>query len=230
MFITDWLDVMFVHYRIAPAKLAPLVPLPLDLFRGDAYVSLVAFTQSRLRPTIGGRLGEMLAAPLAQHEFLNVRTYVRHGDDRGIFFLAEWIPNRLAALIGPRTYGLPYRLGELRYDGMRREVEAAGRRLIIEASLTNSATDPEMDQFLLERYMAFTCRKQVIRRFDVAHVPWPQQRIIVSVEDAGLLQVSGGWIDHAQFACAHYSTGVRDVIISSPRRVLRPSPRRRVRD
>jgi len=34
-------------------------------------------------------------------------------DTRGIFFIAEWIPNRLAVLIGPRMYGLPYRLGRL---------------------------------------------------------------------------------------------------------------------
>ena len=29
--------------------------------------------------------------------------------------MAEWIPNRLAALIGPPVYGLPYRVGRLRY-------------------------------------------------------------------------------------------------------------------
>src|SRR5829696_5541135 len=111
MFTADWLDVIFVHFRIDPARLAPLVPLPLDVYQGDAYVSLVAFTQSNLRPRVGGRFGAMLAAPLAHHEFLNVRTYVRCGDDargdggggdvRGIFFIAEWIPNRLAAFVGP---------------------------------------------------------------------------------------------------------------------------------
>ena len=66
MFTADWLDVIFVHYRMAPSKLTPLVPLPLDLHEGQAYVSLVAFTQSRLRPTVGGRIGELLVAPLAQ--------------------------------------------------------------------------------------------------------------------------------------------------------------------
>ncbi|MEA2735816.1 MAG: uncharacterized protein QOE14_2267, partial [Humisphaera sp.] len=111
MFTADWLDVIFVHFRVDPARLQPLVPLPLDLHEGDAYVSLVAFTQSNLRPTRGGRLAALLAAPLAHHEFLNVRTYVRQGDASGIFFIAEWIPKRLAAFIGPRTYGLTYRLG-----------------------------------------------------------------------------------------------------------------------
>ena len=202
MFTADWLDVIFVHYRIAPAHLAPLLPLPLDLYGGDAYVSLVAFTQSRLRPTHGGRLGESLVSPLAHHEFLNVRTYVRHGDARGIFFMTEWIPNRLAAFVGPRTYGLPYRLGRLAYGGVRREIEAAGRRLSISRGTGASPMQPaapatarrermgeasmpgdphELDEFLLERYTAFTHRNGVIRRFDVAHAPWRQRRIDVEI-------------------------------------------------
>jgi uncharacterized protein YqjF (DUF2071 family) len=234
MFIADWLDVIFVHFRIAPEKLAPLVPLPLDLYRGDAYVSLVAFTQSRLRPTMGGRFGEMLVSPLAQHEFLNVRTYVRHGGNRGIFFMAEWIPNHLAAFIGPRTYGLPYRLGRLKYDGMRREIEAAGLRLAISAGApmgetpTSQGAD-DFDDFVLERYSAFTHRKGVIRRFDVEHMPWPQRRVDVELIDTSLLELSGPWLRDAQLVGAHYSPGVRNVIIGRPRCVLPASLRRRAR-
>src|SRR5687768_2861383 len=206
MVTADWLDVIFVHFRISPERLARLVPLPLDLFDGDAYVSLVAFTQSRLRPTTGGRLGELLVAPLARHEFLNVRTYVRHGETRGIFFMTEWIPNRLAAFVGPRTYGLPYRLGRMDYRGRRREITAAGRRLVIRgvgaspiqlaapAALPRSGSSRErmgeapmprevLDEFLLERYTAFTHRNGVLRRFDVAHEPWPYRRAEVDVVD-----------------------------------------------
>jgi uncharacterized protein YqjF (DUF2071 family) len=220
MFIADWLDVIFVHFRVAREKLAPLVPLPLDLYRGDAYVSLVAFTQSRLRPTMGGRLGEILLSPLAHHEFLNVRTYVRCGDKRGIFFMAEWIPNRLAAFIGPRTYGLPYRLGRLEYDGMRREINAAGRALrIVAAASTHVVDDEELTEFLLERYTAFTHRNGVTRQFDVAHEPWPQRCVEAHIANAGLLELSGNWLEHAQLAAAHYSQGVRDVAISGPRRL-----------
>src|SRR6185369_13119824 len=98
---------------------------------GSAYVSLVAFTQSRLRPIWGGRLAEMLSAPLAQHEFLNVRTYVRHEDEQGIFFMTEWIPNRVAAFVGPRTYGLPYRLGRMTYESRFRKVESQSKTLSI---------------------------------------------------------------------------------------------------
>ncbi len=220
MFTADWLDVIFVHFRVDAARLARRVPLELDLYDGDAYMSLVAFTQSRLRPTMGGRLGEMLAAPLAHHEFLNVRTYVRHDDDRGIFFIAEWIPNRVAAYVGPRTYGLPYRLGRLKYDGMCRQIEAGGNRLMIAARGIGGAPMPrDHDDFLLERYTAFTHRNGVLRRFDVEHVPWPHQRVEVNLENAGLLQLSGDWFADAKIVAAHHSHGVRDVRISGPRRV-----------
>src|SRR5687767_4543762 len=115
LFLADWTDVLFVHFAVDPAVLQPHVPFALDLFRGRAYVSLVAFTQRNLRPRIGGRLAALLARPLATHEFLNVRTYVRCGRERGIYFLAEWIPNRSAVLVGPSMYWLPYRLARMHY-------------------------------------------------------------------------------------------------------------------
>jgi uncharacterized protein YqjF (DUF2071 family) len=220
LFVADWEDAIFVHFAIEPAKLAPLIPLELDCLDGRAYVSLVAFTQRNLRPCVGGALAAWLATPLASHEFLNVRTYVRQGDTRGIFFMAEWIPNRLAALIGPRMYGLPYRLGRLRYDGMRREVLAAGRTLLFDCGCAAATqASPLRDDFLLERYTAFTCRRGVIRRFDVDHAPWPQRRVPVSLIDTSLLPLSGDWYRHARLVAAHHSPGARDVSISAPRRI-----------
>ena len=231
LFTADWLDVVFVHFRLDPKRLQPLVPLPLDIYSGDAYVSLVAFTQSRLRPIVGGRFAELLAAPLAHHEFLNVRTYVRQGDTRGIFFMTEWIPNRLAHFVGPRTYGLPYRLGRLNYDGPRREIESAGRRLTIETSPVVAAKESDpLTEFLLERYTAFTHRNGVLRRFDVDHVPWPRRDVTVELRDTDLLEFNGDWFDHAELVAAHHSPGVRDVVIGRPEvtcwPVVGPSSRR----
>ena len=216
LFIADWLDVIFVHFTVDRDRLQRLVPLPLDLHDGQAYVSLVAFTQSGLRPVLGGPLAALLLAPLARHGFLNVRTYVRHRDTRGIFFLAEWIPNRLAAFIGPRTYGLPYRVGRLRYRHMRRDVCAQGRKLTLEADSCTAQTSTAADTFLLERYTAFTCRNGVVRRFDVDHAPWIQRPVDVRIVRSDLLGLSGDWIDGARFAAAQYSPGVRDVIIGHP--------------
>jgi uncharacterized protein YqjF (DUF2071 family) len=230
LFIADWLDAAFVHFRIDPAALQPLIPLPPDCFHGDAYVSLVAFTQRNLRPTVGGALAAWLATPLASHAFLNVRTYVRCGDVRGIYFLAEWIPNRLACLIGPRTYGLPYRLGKLDYEPLRRRVSDGISNLKFHIDHSDAiptfCTPDSLDHFLLERYTAFTHRDGIIRRFDVDHGPWPMQRVRARVEDPALLSRCGDWHAHAQVAIAHASPGVQNVAISAPQRVALEHPRR----
>ena len=222
--LADWVEAMFLHFRVSPHRLQSIIPLELDLFGGDAFVSLVAFTQRRLRPSFGGQVAAWLSAPLASHEFFNVRTYVRHGDDRGIFFLAEWIPNRVAVLIGPRTYGLPYRLGRLDYhnEPWRKEkfgqIKSGAMGLMYRA--TPAATKQvSLDQFLLERYTAFTHRDGVTRRFDVDHVPWPHSRVEAELIETNLLRATGDWHREAEVASANYSPGVADVAITAPRLV-----------
>ena len=226
LFMADWRDALFVHFRIPPDVLKQCVPLELDLFEGHAYVSLVSFTQVRLRPIFGGRVAEWLSRPLATHEFLNVRTYVRHGDERGIFFLAEWIPNRLAVFLGPRLYGLPYRFGELNHSidsesRMTREVNCGGKQLRCRATLDDpnsfqTCAAGSEAEFLLERSTAFTSRDRVLRRFRIRHECWLQAPVSVAVERQDLL---GDFLLGVPCA-AHFSAGVNDVYIGRPERVV----------
>ena len=88
------------------------MPFRLDVRDGKAYVSVVAFSQERLRFAFGGEMTNWVGRWFANHEFLNVRTYVRHAAKPGIFFLAEWVPKRVATWLGPPLFGLPYRLGK----------------------------------------------------------------------------------------------------------------------
>jgi uncharacterized protein len=228
MFAADWLDVAFVHFRVDPNLLQPCVPFELDLLNGDAYVSIVSFTQRRLRPMIGGRFAELLATPLAQHEFLNLRTYVRHEGACGIYFLAEWIPNRLAQLIGPRLYGLPYRLGRLDYARDRRLIRSRGRRLDFTITTRATCEHDRLSDFLVERYSAFTHFDDLSRRFDIAHRPWQLSPCDVSIARADLLTNAAPCLIDVAPICAYHSIGVRDVVISRPMRVI-TSPATRVR-
>src|SRR5262245_42618054 len=77
LFINDWVRALFIHFEVSPAVLQAQVPFPLDKWRGHAFVSVVAFTMTRLRPAWGGRVTAWLVSPISEHEFLNVRTYVR---------------------------------------------------------------------------------------------------------------------------------------------------------
>ena len=225
----DWLDVVFLHYAVDPAVLQPQVPWQLDLRDGRAYVSLVAFTMRDMRPRIGGKLTALLFKPIATHEFLNVRTYVTHDGEPGIYFLAEWLPNALSVALGPGVFGLPYRKGRLRYQNEPLDGHVAGS---IEdarsgASFSYSATagtaamhSPceagSLDEFVLERYTAFTSEWGLHRRFRIWHPPWAVTPLDVQVDDCGLFAETGDWSRTATLIGAHHSNGFPDVWMSRP--------------
>src|SRR5678816_2069376 len=98
--IADWLRTLMTHYEVDPTALQRVVPFPVDLNGNRAFVSVVAFTLNKMRPRIGGPVAAWLLKPISTHHFLNVRTYVRVNGESGIYFLAEWLSNRLSVLFG----------------------------------------------------------------------------------------------------------------------------------
>lgn len=228
VFLAAWDQAVFVHYEADPCLLQRQIPFQLDLLDGRAFVSIVAFTLLRMRPRIGGRLGEWLFKPIASHEFLNVRTYVRHAGEPGIFFLAEWLPNPLSVRLGPRVFGLPYRFGHLKYSHAQDDGEIHGTvtanegRLEYRATLLAASLEPSeagsLTEFLLERYTAFTCHRGRRRLFQVWHEPWPQTPIEIEVMADNLLASTGNWWRSAEGIGANYSPGV-EVWMGRPHRI-----------
>lgn len=233
LFVADWERAVFFHFAVDADRLQPSVPFPLDCRHGRAWVSLVAFTLRGMRLRPAGRAGRLFCAPFSTHAFLNVRTYVRVGDEPGIHFLAEWLPNRLAVWLGPRFFGLPYRLGRLDYchgpdtgAAISGEVRGAGggnlcyrARLPADASFTPCGPGT-LDEFLLERYTAFVAWRGGRRGFfRVWHHPWPQVRIEPAIADQSLLfECPGGpdWAPGSTFALGHCSPGLEDVEMGRP--------------
>lgn len=231
-FVADWRNMLFVHYRVPPEVLRPHVPHPLDLHDGAAWVSLVFFRLENMRPPGTGVFGRTLLRPISGHAFLNVRTYVRAEAGPGIHFLAEWIPNRLSAWLGPRTYGLPYRLGrfEDNLTGVERGVGRIGiSDLVLDATLAltfpvrpeplTTARPESTEEFLLERYTAYTCRASVRRCFRVEHEPWQFHAVDWLRADISLVERAFPWFAAAEFHSAHLTPGVRDVRMSRPVRL-----------
>jgi uncharacterized protein YqjF (DUF2071 family) len=230
MFYARWDRAVFIHYAADPALLQSKVPFALDLHEGRAFVSLVAFTLSRMRPRIGGRIGEWLFTPIATHEFLNVRTYVRHRGEPGIYFLAEWLSNPLSVRMGPRTFGLPYRFGHLAYehaldaDALRGTVNAAAGQLVYEGKVRGmdfeTSEASSVTEFMLERYTAFTQRRDRSGFFRVWHPPWEQAPAEIDVITHTLLASTGRWWKTAECIGANYSPGV-EVWMGRPHRISR---------
>ena len=231
-----------IHYAVSPDLLQPMVPYELDLFDGQAYVSLVLFSLERLRPSVGGKLLSWTMSPFSNHGFLNVRTYVKHAGEPGIFFLAEWLPNQLSEFIGRRTFGLPYRSGRLHFQhdpaqtpGIVQGTVEAGdcfgrlsyRCEMPEEPAFNPAPAGSLDEFLMERYTAFTYRLGVHRLFRVWHEPWLWTPCDPRIETASLLGNTGGWHARAKLAGACYSPGVRDVWLGRPHCIQGPACQQR---
>ena len=228
LFYATWDRAVMIHYEADPAALQRCVPFPLDLHEERAFVSLVAFTLRRMRPKRGGRLTEWLLKPIATHEFLNVRTYVRVNGEPGIYFLAEWLSNAISVPLGPPVFGLPYRYGRIHYDhdGERRAV--SGRVAAKQGALAYRGMLASNDlavcepgsraEFLMERYTAFTRRFFGSRMFRVWHERWPQTPADVAVTDDTLLASTSPWWQTAQYVGANYSPGV-DVWMGRPLRV-----------
>lgn len=208
--------------------LQPHCALPLDLWQGEACVSLVAFTMQRFRFAWGGWFGAWLAAPFREMRFLNLRTYVTVGGEPGITFLTEWLSNWLHVQLGPATYGLPYRWGrhELahgRTDGCwhgRIRARAGEGELRYE---TRGAGFPtglpragSVDEFLLERHACFLRAGSRTRRFRIWHEPWPQMRVTARVTADSLLVNAVPWWREAELFAAHVSPGVEDVWMGRP--------------
>jgi len=228
LLLADWKSLVFLHFEVDPDLLQPEIPFELDLFEGRCFATLVAFRMERMRPRIGGRATRWLTAPIANHHFLNLRVYVKHRAETGIFFVREWLDNRAAVALGPLVFGLPYRFatvnydhgGDLKHGRVQNDyggLEYTGGAICEEQE---AECGEPLDVFLLERYTAF-CAELKPRFFRVWHRPWKIRglRNVEICEDALLGNACPTWWPSARFVCGHFSEGVSDVWMGRPHAV-----------
>lgn len=230
-FVADWKDIVVLHFELPPTAIASRVPVELDTRGERAFVSLLSFRLERMRPA-GVRpaaLGRILMRPFSDHLFLNLRTYVRGPAGPGILFLAEWVDNPRSAPLGPRTYGLPYRLAKME----RRNMRAAGlRHIAVHDRATNATANlvvplkPDrpprevqpgsLDAFLLERYVAYTRCGSDIRAFKVAHPRWQAAPFALARTNTRMFENVMPWFREATFIGGHHCEGFIDVLMGPP--------------
>ncbi len=102
----NWRDLLFLHWPVPAVILRALIPpqLELDLFEGTAYVGLVPFTMTGVRP-----VGVPPVPGLSSFHETNVRTYVRLGDrDPGVWFFSLDAANPIAVKLARSLFHLPY--------------------------------------------------------------------------------------------------------------------------
>jgi uncharacterized protein YqjF (DUF2071 family) len=224
LFYANWVNAVFIHHEIDPKTLQSCIPYQLDLFEGRAFVSLVAFTMRRMRPRFGGQLSEILFKPIATHSFLNVRTYVRHRGEPAIYFMREWVSNRVSVALGPLTFGLPYRFGAIAYEELGGRVWAKEGELVYRTMLSERdfglCEAGSLDEFLLERYTAFTQTGLTKRFFRIWHEPWQKVSAKTYIARNDLLRANWNWWKEARCVGTSYSPGV-EVWMGWPHRIER---------
>lgn len=227
---TDWRDAVFLNLAVDPAALQPSIPYPLDLYEGDAYVSIVAFDQIRFRTRFATGLLSPLIRPLGSYLICNLRAYVRYRGEPGVFFMREWVPSPVSPFLVAATYGLPQRPAQIHYEHDRSaglffgHVAARGLRLTVSTRIDYGAplqmpAGGSLDDFLLERYSGFQTPFWGGARFRIWHVPWPQHRVEGEIQNDDLLRSTGGWYRTARLVTANYSPGVDGVEMGLPLRL-----------
>ena len=179
-----WHDLLFAHWPLAPEVLRPRVPatLPLDTFEGQAWVSVVPFRMSGVRPRPLPSLPWVSAFPE-----LNVRTYVTLGGKPGVYFFSLDAGNPLAVAVARALFHLPYFNATMRCrrtgNGIAyaSQTTHAGAPALLRATYrpTGSvfrAAPGTLEYWLTERYCLYTTtRGGAMLRGEIHHSPWSLQ-------------------------------------------------------
>lgn len=176
-----WRDMLFASWPLPEQAIRPLVPreLDLDLFEDQAWLTLVPMRME----DVHWQDAPAITSTSTMTE-LNLRTYVRRGDRRGVYFLSVDLDSAWIALAGSALLDLPTALARMSFDRqgehMRFKSEriqpgAVSARLVCDYRLTGApvAVAPgTLHAFLIERSSMFFAQDGRVRRGDIWHEPW----------------------------------------------------------
>ncbi len=186
-----WHDLLFAHWPIDTAAMRPLIPpgLNIDTFDGQAWIGVVPFTMSGIRPRGLPALPGLSAFPE-----INVRTYVRAQNKPGVYFFSLDAAHLPAVLTARTVYKLPYfwarmkatrEEGDVHYRSARRfatdgdAIFDGSYRPLRDGEANTAGTSAGNDhaRWLTERYCLYTAgRRERILRAEIHHAPWPLDR------------------------------------------------------
>ncbi len=203
----DWHHLLFLHWEVPARELQALVPpeLTIDTFEGKAYVGLIPFTLSNVRPVMTPPIPF-----LASFHEVNVRTYVHLGGrEPGVWFFSLDTSSALAVDGARAFYKLPYfhsaiewseseePLPELRFVGKRDDPTGAKPANIRAGyrpadGVVSHAVPGTLEHFLIERYVLYAMSKEhELYRARIHHQPYPIQRAEVLELEETLIWAAG---------------------------------------
>ncbi len=203
----NWHHLLFLHWEVPAAELQARLPagLELDTFEGHAYVGLVPFTVSGVRPVL------LPPVPgLSSFHEINVRTYVHvGGKDPGVWFFSLDASSRVAVEAARSLYKLDYFDADIEFgasDDPLPRVDVRCRRTDPRGAMpagcsisytpadavVSNATPGTLDHFLLERYILYAADdSRNLYRARIHHQPYPLQRVDVRIAEETLVWAAG---------------------------------------
>ncbi|MFC7063271.1 YqjF family protein [Halobacillus seohaensis] len=173
-----WEHLLFMHQPASKQLLKLNLPpmLELDTFDGEAWIGIIPFQVS------DWRLRGMPAIPyLKSYLEVNVRTYVKHQGVSGVYFFSL-DANLLPAVIGARTFSLPYHYadmeltkesGRFSYFSHRKNKSfgnfEGNYRPVSEFYYPDEGT---LVHWFVERYILWTIKGRSLLRGDIHHKRW----------------------------------------------------------
>jgi uncharacterized protein len=215
-----WRSLLFAHWSFPLEAVRPLVPssLELDPWDGRIFVGLVPFAMEAIRSS-------WMPRPTAL-DFLetNVRTYVHHRGEPGVFFLSLEASSWLAVRVARLVWSLPYFHAEMTSSRHGDTIDYRSTRksgsAIVDASWTigeplGPSEPGSLEHFLLERYLLFSEKGGRLRKGQVHHTPYPARRASLARMEETLLGAAGLPVHTSLPEVVHYSEGV-DVEVFGP--------------
>ena len=175
-----WCNLILANYAVPEELLRPRLPpgLDLDTRDGRCWASLVGFQFLDTRVLGVGWPG------YRHFPEWNLRFYVKQGDQRGVCFVREFVPQWLTATLARVIYNEPYRAARMTMDVDDRpdrvvasySVKWGGRLHVLSAVGSKPAVRPGPDSaehFFKEHSWGFgTSRGGKLIRYEVNHPGW----------------------------------------------------------
>jgi uncharacterized protein len=180
-----WHDLLFAYWPVPVEQVRPLVPssLQVDTYEGQAWIGVVPFRMSGIRPRWLPALPWISAFPE-----LNVRIYVIADNKPGVWFFSLDAANPVAVAVARRWYHLPYfrarmscrEVGDgVAYESRRIHCDAPPAAFVGQYHPVGPVFQAERGSlvyWLTERYCLYAVdARQRLYRGEIDHLPWPLQ-------------------------------------------------------
>ncbi len=193
----SWRDLVFIHWRISPDEIAPLLPAGIvpDIFDGTSWIGLIPFEMKQTSV-----LGSPSVPYFGSFTEVNVRAYgVDAAGRRGVVFLSLEASRAAAVLVARAAFSLPYfwasarsdrRDALLTYTSTRLSGHRPGTRIAARASSIPVVRN-DLADFLTARWRLFVTRGGRTLTLPNAHEPWPLFGAELEDLEDGLLGAAG---------------------------------------